>query len=116
MNRVKLFNRVIAVAWLIAGGSMAYGQLMDGYYFSVTIIFLSVASLFVGLWNAKRWAAQASTFLLLIINIIAIFFCFPPFESDGTSLDARIIAFIGISAVCIGVSFGLYLSQKKIKI
>ncbi|WP_199097671.1 hypothetical protein [Dyella sp. ASV21] len=113
MNLKRLLNQAMSVAWSVAGFTLAYIQLLDQHYFSILLVMVSAISLAIGHWRERRWAAQSTTFLVLLVNLFSIFLCFPPYEESTTSIGVRVLAFIGISTVCIGLSIGLYVVQRR---
>ncbi|MBT2116783.1 hypothetical protein KK141_05785 [Dyella sp. LX-66] len=114
MKYQKVLNRAMFFVWLIVGAWMAFYQLMGGQHVPAFLVVGASVLLAIGHWKERRWAAQASTFLLLMFNVFAVFLCFPPFEAGGTtSFTTSMLRFAGISILCIGASIGLYLIQRR---
>jgi hypothetical protein len=111
----RIVNLILATAFLGAIGYLDQIQVRDGHYFSAVLLTVFLGSIAAGLVLRRRWAAQATTFLLVGTNLLAIFFYFPPFgdEANTSSLSTRLLQFVAITIGCLGISFILYLQQRK---
>jgi hypothetical protein len=114
MRIQTLLHRLMCLLWTIVAGFLVWQQFRDGNYVSVAIIAGGGLCLIGGHWNERRWAAQASAFLVVMFNILAVFLCFPPFEDrSSVSIGGRIIGFVVISIACVLVAVGMFWIQRK---
>jgi hypothetical protein len=113
----KLIHGIMFIFWLLIGGVSVYIQIIDKNYMAALLLTLLSSVMIMGHLRIDAWAAQASTFILVLFNLFAIFLCFPPYGSEELSYSfaARIVILVSISVLCIGLSIGLYLAQKASK-
>jgi hypothetical protein len=109
---VSLFSAIVLIA-----GAIWYGlsEMQAGNYSASLIAVAALGTLAVCLLFGQRWAAQATAMLLILANLLAVFEFFPPFGDEvhpALSMTARVVALMGISVLCMGLSVGLYFRQR----
>lgn len=97
---------------------VAYGipELRVGAFGPPLIVLVALGAVAVGHVRGDRWAAQATTILLLLANAFCIFLLFPPFtvESgpDVQSFPVKLALLLAITAFCVGLCVTLYFRQR----
>lgn len=105
----------LASMYVIAMFYLVRFQLEADEYLSAALIAIFCVIVAFGHVNRQRWASQTTAFLLIAANVYAVFYYFPPFgDSAGSdSFDIRVLKFCVVTSFCVGLSFILYMQQRK---
>lgn len=105
---------------MCAIAAYAIPELRAGTFGAPLIVLLALGAVAVGHVRGQKWAAQATTILLLMANAFCIFMLFPPYTVESgpgmQSIPVKVSLLVGVTVVCVGLCVILYFRQKDSKV
>lgn len=116
----RLTDYGCAALHMCAITAYAIPELRAGTFGAPLIVLLALGAVAVGHVRGQKWAAQATTILLLMANAFCIFMLFPPYTVESgpgmQSIPVKVSLLVGVTVVCVGLCVILYFRQKDSKV